>query len=106
MGAACGIFMMCYAVYYWFYTAQMSGSLQFSMYFGYTFMMSYAVCLMLAAVGHWSSQWFVVRIYNAIKSLNLLKRKGKKQRLVVIDIYCTELFIFILSPQTLLCKSW
>merc|ERR1712157_507296 len=67
-GSACGIFMYCYAVYYWFYTAQMTGSLQFSMYFGYTFMVSYACCLMLAAVGHWSSRWFVVRIYNAIKS--------------------------------------
>jgi len=67
-GSACGIFMYAYAVYYWFYTAQMSGSLQFTMYFGYTFMVSYACCLMLAAVGHWSSRWFVIRIYNAIKS--------------------------------------
>jgi len=67
-GSACGVFMYAYAIYYWFYTAQMSGSLQFSMFFGYTFMMSYACCLMLAAVGHWSSRWFVVRIYDAIKS--------------------------------------
>jgi len=67
-GSACGTFMYAYAVYYWFYTAHMSGSLQFSMFFGYTFMVSYACCLMLAAVGHWSSRWFVVRIYKAIKS--------------------------------------
>lgn len=67
-GSACGVFMYAYAVYYWFYTAQMTGSLQFAMYFGYTLMTSYACCLMLAAVGHWSSRWFVIRIYNAIKS--------------------------------------
>lgn len=67
-GSACGVFMYAYAVYYWAFTAQMTGSLQFCMYFGYTLMMSYAFCLMLAAVGHWSSRWFVIRIYKAIKS--------------------------------------
>jgi len=66
-GSACGLFMYAYAIYYWFYNAQMSGELQFIMYFGYTFVLSYAFCLMLAAVGHWSSRWFVIKIYKAIK---------------------------------------
>jgi transmembrane 9 superfamily protein 1 len=67
-GSACGIFMYAYAIYYYYYTAQMTGSLQFVMYFGYTFMISYGFCLMLAAVGHWASRWFVIKIYKAIKS--------------------------------------
>jgi len=66
-GCACGLFMYAYAIYYWFYNAQMSGELQFVMYFGYTFVLSYAFCLMLATVGHWSSRWFVIKIYKAIK---------------------------------------
>lgn len=65
-GGACGMFMFAYAVYYWFYTAQMTGTLQFTMYFGYTLMVSYACALMLAAVAHWASRWFVIRIYKAI----------------------------------------
>jgi len=67
-GGACGLFMYAYAIYYWLYNAQMSGELQFIMYFGYTFVLSYAFCLMLAAVGHWSSRWFVIKIYKAIKA--------------------------------------
>jgi len=67
-GASCGLFMFAYAIYYYLYTAQMSGSLQFVSYFGYTLMMSYAFCLMLGAVAHWSSRWFVIKIYNAIKA--------------------------------------
>jgi len=66
-GSACGLFMYAYAIYYWCYNAKMSGGLQFIMYFGYTFVLSYAFCLMLAAVGHWSSRWFIIKIYNAIK---------------------------------------
>ncbi|ETO24005.1 EMP/nonaspanin domain family protein [Reticulomyxa filosa] len=67
-GGACGLFMYAYAIYYYMYTARMSGSLQFVMYFGYTLMISYALCLMLGAVGHWSSRWFVIRIYKAIRA--------------------------------------
>ncbi|ETO30303.1 EMP/nonaspanin domain family protein [Reticulomyxa filosa] len=66
-GGACGLFMYAYAIYYYVYSARMSGSLQFVMYFGYTLMISYGFCLMLGAVGHWSSRWFVIRIYRAIK---------------------------------------
>jgi len=67
-GGACGVFLYTYAIFYWTYNSEMSGALQGSMYFGYTFMISYAFSLMLAAVGHWSSYWFVWKIYSAIKS--------------------------------------
>ena len=67
-GSACGLFMYAYAIYYYVYTAHMTGSLQFVMYFGYTLMVSYAFVLMLGAIGHWSSRWFVIRIYSAIKA--------------------------------------
>lgn len=64
--SACGMFLFAYAVYYWVARSQMNGLLQFVLYFGYTLMLSYAFGLMLAAVGHWSSRWFVVKIFSAI----------------------------------------
>jgi len=67
-GGACGFFLYAYAIFYWVYNSEMSGALQASMYFGYTFMITYGFSLMLAAVGHWSSYWFVNRIYREIKS--------------------------------------
>ena len=66
-GSACGWFMFAYAIYYWYYSAHMTGTLQFIAYFGYTLMLSYAFSLMLAAVAHWASRAFVIRIYAAIK---------------------------------------
>jgi hypothetical protein len=67
-GGSCGIFLYAYAVFYWTYNSEMSGALQASMYFGYCLMISYGFGLMLGAVGHWSSYWFVFKIYSAIKS--------------------------------------
>jgi len=67
-GGACGVFLYAYAIFYWVYNSEMSGSLQASMYFGYTFMLTYGFSLMLAAVGHWASYWFVNKIYAEIKA--------------------------------------
>jgi len=67
-GGACGAFLYSYAIFYWTYSSEMDSALQASMYFGYTLMITYAFSLMLAAVGHWSSYWFVSTIYKAIKS--------------------------------------
>jgi len=67
-GGSCGVFLEAYAIYYWNYTATMDGVLQATMYFAYTFMISYAFALMLATVGHLSSHKFIVTIYSAIKS--------------------------------------
>ena len=64
--SACGMFLFAYAIYYWVAKSSMNGLLQFVIYFGYTLMLSYAFCLMLAAIGHWSSRWFVVKIFSAI----------------------------------------
>jgi len=65
-GGACGAFLYAYAIFYWVYNSEMDGALQGTMYFGYTLMVTYAFSLMLAAVGHWASYWFVYTIYNAI----------------------------------------
>jgi len=67
-GGSCGVFLEAYAIYYWTFTAAMDGVLQATMYFSYTLMLSYAFALMLAAVGHWSSHYFIMTIYSAIKS--------------------------------------
>jgi len=67
-GGSLGLFLEAYALFYWKYSSHMFGFLQGCMYFGYTLAVSFGFSLMLAAIGHWSSMWFIFKIYSAIKS--------------------------------------
>ncbi|KAL6566948.1 hypothetical protein OROMI_015352 [Orobanche minor] len=66
-GGSTAIFMFCYCVYFYF-KSNMSGILQTSFFFGYTFCMCYAFFLVLGAVSFQASLLFVRRIYYAVKN--------------------------------------
>jgi len=63
---ACGFYMYGYAIYYYNFRSEMSGTLQASFFFGYTFIISYAFCLMLGSLGFFVAHRFVYHIYSSI----------------------------------------
>ncbi|ETO29447.1 EMP/nonaspanin domain family protein [Reticulomyxa filosa] len=62
-----GIYILGYAVFYYYYRSYMNGVLQAAFFFGYVTAVSYAFFLMLGAVGWWSTFTFLKQIYGAIK---------------------------------------
>jgi len=62
-----GFYIFGYAIFFWVYRSNMQGPLQFTLFFGYLAVVSYAFFLMLGAVGFFSSFIFVKHIYAAIK---------------------------------------
>ncbi|ETO15621.1 hypothetical protein RFI_21749 [Reticulomyxa filosa] len=62
-----GIYILGYAVFYYYYRSYMNGVLQAAFFFGYVGAVSYAFFLMLGAVGWWSTFLFLKQIYGAIK---------------------------------------
>lgn len=66
-GGSTGIFVYGYALYYFVSRSDMSGLMQTAFYFGYNFIVCWALFLMLGFVGWRASLLFVRRIYRAIK---------------------------------------
>lgn len=56
-----------FSVFYFHTKLEISNPASSFIYFGYTFLMSYAFCLLTGAVGFISTFWFVRAIYGAIK---------------------------------------
>lgn len=66
-GGSTGLFVYGYAIYYFYAKSDMSGFMQTAFYFGYNFIVCYALFLLLGFVGWRASLAFVRRIYRAIK---------------------------------------
>ena len=66
-GGSTGLFVYAYAVYYFVARSDMSGLMQTAFYFGYNFIVCFALFLLLGYVGWRASLTFVRRIYRAIK---------------------------------------
>ena len=66
-GGATALFVFGYSVFYFLFRTKMSGFLQGSFYFGYTFMGCLAIFLMLGTVGFYSALRFVKYIYSQLK---------------------------------------
>jgi hypothetical protein len=66
-GGSTGIFVYGYAIYYFVAKSDMNGLMQTAFYFGYNFIVCYALFLLLGFVGWRASLAFVRRIYRAIK---------------------------------------
>lgn len=66
-GGSTAGFVYLYSFYFLLNESRMSGLLQLSFYFGYMGVLCYALFLMLAAVGFYSSLVFVRQIYRSIK---------------------------------------
>lgn len=62
-----GLFILAYALFFYAKRSNMSGSLQFIQYFGYTLLTCYMFFLMLGTVGFFSSLRFIRYIYVNIK---------------------------------------
>lgn len=67
-GGSTGVFIYMYAFFYFFNRSNMTGILQGSYFFCYMFIVSYAFCIMLGAIGFYSSLFFIRHIYKVIKS--------------------------------------
>lgn len=66
-GGATAVFVFAYSVFYFVFRTKMSGFLQGSYYFGYTFVGCLAIFLMLGMVGFYSALYFVKYIYSQLK---------------------------------------
>lgn len=66
-GGITGFFVMAYAVWYYNKATAMTGFFQAAFFFGYTWMMAYAIFIMLGFIGFRSSLIFVRKIYRTIK---------------------------------------
>ena len=62
------MYVYAYAFYFFMFRSNMGGLMQTSFYFGYNFMICYAVFLMLGAVGWAAAYWFVKYMYRQVKS--------------------------------------
>lgn len=62
-----GGYIFAYALFYYNYRSELSGTLQGSFFFGYTLITSYAFVLMLGSLGWWSSLTFIRHIYSRVK---------------------------------------
>jgi len=65
-GCSTGVFMYVYAIFYYVYRSEMTGTLQAFYFFGYMLMVSYAFSLMLGAISYYCAQKFVKHIYLSI----------------------------------------
>jgi len=66
-GAAVGIYIYAYSVWYWYMKSGLSGSLQAVFYYGYSAIVAYALALMLGYVSFRSSLAFVRVIFARVK---------------------------------------
>jgi len=66
-GASVGVFIYMYAIFYYTYRSDMSGTLQSTFFFSYMAMLSYGFSLMLGAVSYTMASLFVKHIYKSIK---------------------------------------
>ena len=66
-GAAVGIYIYAYSVWFWYMKSGLSGSLQAVFYYGYSAIVAYAVALMLGYVSFRSSLAFVRVIFARVK---------------------------------------
>jgi transmembrane 9 superfamily member 3 len=67
-GASVSIYVFLYALYFFLYRTEMSGVLQASFYFGYTFIACSALAILGGTIGTVSSSVFVRAIYSSIKN--------------------------------------
>ncbi len=67
-GGSTGLYVYAYALYFFMARSNMGGLMQTSFYFGYNFVICYAVFLMLGAVGWVAAYWFVKYMYRQVKS--------------------------------------
>jgi MFS family permease len=67
-GGSSGMFVYMYCFFYYFHRSEMYGFLQGSFFFGYMAVACYAFSVMLGCVGFYSAFFFVLNIYQAIKS--------------------------------------
>lgn len=66
-GGSSGLFVFGYCLYYYYARSGMSGFVQTSIFFGYMAFVSYAVFVMLGAVGFYAASFFVQRLYGSMK---------------------------------------
>lgn len=66
-GAAVGIYIYAYSIWYWYVKSGLSGSLQAVFYYGYSAIVAYALALMLGYVSFRSSLTFVRVIFARVK---------------------------------------
>lgn len=67
-GGSTGLFVYGYATWFFCVKSNMNGIMQTAFFFGYNFIVCYAVFLMLGTVGWWAAFVFVSRIYRAVKA--------------------------------------
>ncbi|KAH6796965.1 Endomembrane protein 70 protein family [Perilla frutescens var. hirtella] len=67
-GGSSGLYIYGYCLYYYYAHSGMSGFMQTSFFFGYMAFVSYAIFVMLGAVGFYAALFFVRRIYGSIKN--------------------------------------
>ena len=60
-------YLFLYAVYYYVARSNMTGWLQWSLYFGYVGLVSFCLFLLCGAVGHFAAYQFVRLIYTRVK---------------------------------------
>ncbi|KAL8274085.1 hypothetical protein Esti_001927 [Eimeria stiedai] len=65
--AASGVYVMLYAIYYYHSRLSLSHTTGSLVYFGYSFIMSYACFILTGAVGFMASFFFLRKIYSSIK---------------------------------------
>lgn len=67
-GGSTGFFVYAYGFYFFHVRSAMGGLMQTAFYFGYNFVLCYAIFLMLGTVGWMAAFTFVRRIYSFVKS--------------------------------------
>ena len=61
------MYIYAYSFYYFFTQMEVIYFTSGLLYFGYTFLMAFAVFLLCGTVGYCSSFWFVMKIYSSVK---------------------------------------
>ncbi|XP_064480299.1 transmembrane 9 superfamily member 1-like [Ornithodoros turicata] len=67
IGGSTGAFVLCYAVFFYFFRSNMGGTLQTVEFFGYTLLTCYVFFLTLGTVSFFASCRFVKYLYSSIK---------------------------------------
>ena len=67
-GSSTALYVLLYAVYYFFTKTKMSGIMQTAYYFGYMTLFSVGLAILCGTIGYMGASAFVHRIYRLIKS--------------------------------------
>ena len=67
-GGSTALYVLLYAVYYFFTKTKMSGIMQTAYYFGYMTLFSVGLAILCGTIGYMGASAFVHRIYKLIKS--------------------------------------